>query len=103
MDGSALIVIVGVVVSSPLRARSKMNGAMDRDARTRARLEQHWSASERGDIDTEHAIYADDAILDYPQSRERFRGRSRIRAQRGGHAAERCSLSCASGVAATSG
>jgi hypothetical protein len=62
---------------------------MDRDARTRARLEQHWKASERGDIDTEHAIYAADAILDYPQSGERFRGRSKIQAQRGGHPAER--------------
>src|SRR5260221_13314341 len=62
---------------------------MDRDARTRARLEQHWEASDRGDIDTEHAIYAADAILDYPQSGERFRGRSKIQAQRGGHPAER--------------
>ena len=42
-----------------------------------------------GDIDTEHAIYAADAILDYPQSGERFRGRSKIQAQRGGHPAER--------------
>jgi SnoaL-like domain len=65
------------------------NRTMDRDARTRARLEQHWKASERGDTDTEHAIYAADAILDYPQSGERFRGRSKIRAQRGGHPAER--------------
>ncbi len=62
---------------------------MDRDAGIRARLEQHWEASERGDIDAEHAIYAEDAILDYPQSGERFRGRSRIQAQRGGHPAER--------------
>jgi len=62
---------------------------MDRDARTRARLEQHWNASDRGDTDTEHAIYAADAILDYPQSGERFRGRSTIQAQRGGHPAER--------------
>jgi hypothetical protein len=61
----------------------------DRDAMTRARLEQHWQSSESGDIDTEHAIYAADAILDYPQSGERFRGRSRIQAQRGGHPAER--------------
>lgn len=63
--------------------------ASDREAGTRARLEEHWIASERGDSDTEHAIYAVDAILDYPQSGERFRGRSRIRAQRGGHPAER--------------
>jgi hypothetical protein len=61
----------------------------DRDASTRAKIEQHWAASERGDVGTEHAIYADDAILDYPQSGERFRGRSRIEAQRGGHPAER--------------
>ena len=52
-------------------------------------MEQHWEASERGDIDTEHAIYSEDAILDYPQSGERFRGRSKIQAQRGGHPAER--------------
>ena len=66
-----------------------MNETTDRDASTRARLEQHWAASESGDIDTEHAIYADDAILDYPQSGERFRGPAKIKAQRGGHPAER--------------
>jgi hypothetical protein len=66
-----------------------MNSASDRDAETRARIEEHWAASERGDVETEHAIYADDGILDYPQSGERFRGRSTIQAQRGGHPAER--------------
>ena len=66
-----------------------MNSTTDRDVRTRAQLEQHWKASEDGDIDTEHAIYAADAILDYPQSGERFRGRSKIQAQRDGHPAER--------------
>jgi hypothetical protein len=62
---------------------------MDSDARTRARLVEHWHASERGDSEAEHAIYAADAILDYPQSGERFRGRDKIQAQRGGHPAER--------------
>src|SRR6201996_1944786 len=66
-----------------------MNGATDREADLRARIREHWEASERGDIDAEHAIYADDAILDYPQSGERFRGRARIQAQRGGHPAQR--------------
>ena len=66
-----------------------MNTTTDRDARTRARIEQHWTASESGDSDTEHAIYATDAILDYPQSGERFRGRPKIEAQRGGHPAKR--------------
>ena len=62
---------------------------MDADSRTRAAIEEHWQASERGDIETEHAIYATDAILDYPQSGERFRGRAAISAQRGGHPADR--------------
>ena len=55
----------------------------------RAALEEHWQASDRGDTDAEHAIYAADAILDYPQSGERFRGRATISAQRGGHPARR--------------
>jgi len=55
----------------------------------RTSIEGHWKASEDGDIEAEHAIYAEDAILDYPQSGERFRGRATIAAQRGGHPAER--------------
>jgi hypothetical protein len=62
---------------------------MDPDTRTRAALAEHWQASERGDAEAEHAIYAADAILDYPQSGERFRGRATISAQRGGHPASR--------------
>jgi hypothetical protein len=56
---------------------------------SRAAIEEHWRASESGDSGTEHAIYAEDGILDYPQSGERFRGRSTIAAQRGGHPADR--------------
>jgi hypothetical protein len=56
---------------------------------TRAALEEHWRASETGNTEAEHAIYALDAILDYPQSGERFRGRATIAAQRGGHPADR--------------
>ncbi len=66
-----------------------MHSTADGDAGTRARIQEHWDASESGDADTEHAIYASDGILDYPQSGERFRGRARIQAQRGGHPAER--------------
>ena len=66
-----------------------VTAAMGRDADIRARIQEHWEAAERGDIDAEHAIYAAGAVLDYPQSGERFRGRSRIQAQRGGHPAER--------------
>jgi hypothetical protein len=62
---------------------------MDADARTRAAIEAHWQASDHGLTDIEHAIYALDAVLDYPQSGERFRGRGNIAAQRGGHPARR--------------
>ena len=62
---------------------------MDGDAQIRARIMGHWRASEQGDSATEHAIYAEDAILDYPQSGERFRSRATIAAQRGGHPADR--------------
>ncbi len=62
---------------------------MDPDMRTRVAIEKHWRASESGDIEAEHAIYAADAVLDYPQSGERFRGRATISAQRGGHPADR--------------
>jgi hypothetical protein len=62
---------------------------MDPDTRTRAAVEEHWRASECGETEAEHAIYAEDAILDYPQSGERFRGRATISAQRGGHPANR--------------
>jgi hypothetical protein len=55
----------------------------------RAAIEEHWRTSETGDTETEHAIYAADAILDYPQSGERFQGRATIAAQRGGHPADR--------------
>ncbi|MCW2787084.1 MAG: hypothetical protein JWP74_3601 [Marmoricola sp.] len=56
---------------------------------TRAAIEEHWRASEAGDTETEHAIYAVDATLDYPQSGERFQGRETIATQRGGHPADR--------------
>src|SRR6059058_4013455 len=66
-----------------------MSSALVSEADFRARIQQHWEASEAGDIDAEHAVYAADAILDYPQSGERFRGRATIAAQRGGHPADR--------------
>ena len=51
----------------------------------RAALESHWSASASGDLETEHNIYADDAICDYPQSGERIIGRQNLQALRSHH------------------
>jgi hypothetical protein len=62
---------------------------MNLDGQKKAALEEHWQASERGDSEIEHSIYGDDAVLDYPQSGERFRGRDTIAEQRGAHPANR--------------
>ena len=53
-----------------------------REEDIRAALIRHWAASDANDISTEHQIYCDDAILDYPQSGERIRGRADIQASR---------------------
>ncbi len=53
-------------------------GAQD----VRAALDRHWLASDAGDLDGEHEIYREDAVLDYPQSGERIRGRQGIQSSR---------------------
>ena len=53
-----------------------------RDQEIRAALDQHWAASDANDFETEHVIYREDAVLEYPQSGELTRGRSNIRGQR---------------------
>ncbi len=52
------------------------------DQDVRAALDQHWAASDRSDFEAEHAIYHEDAVLDYPQSGERIRGRRNIQITR---------------------
>jgi ketosteroid isomerase-like protein len=53
-----------------------------RDQAIRAALDQHWAASNANDFATEHRIYHEDAVLEYPQSGERTRGRRNIQNQR---------------------
>jgi hypothetical protein len=53
-----------------------------RDQEIRAALDQHWAASDANDFETEHLIYREDAVLEYPQSGERTRGRRNIQARR---------------------
>jgi hypothetical protein len=52
----------------------------DDDVRTA--LQRHWAASDANDFAVEHQIYEDHAVLEYPQSGERIRGRQRIQASR---------------------
>jgi len=52
------------------------------DHEIRAALDRHWAASDANDFEAEHQIYREDAVLEYPQSGERIRGRHNIQASR---------------------
>jgi hypothetical protein len=52
------------------------------DWEIRAALDAHWAASDANDFELEHQIYREDAVLEYPQSAERIRGRRNIQASR---------------------
>jgi ketosteroid isomerase-like protein len=62
--------------------QKKERDSAERDRGIRAALDQHWAASDANDFETEHRIYQEDAVLDYPQSGERTRGRRNIQGQR---------------------
>ena len=59
------------------------------DNEIRIALAHHWAASEAGEFEREHEIYHEDAVLEYPQSGERIRGRAGIQATRALHPRER--------------
>ena len=52
------------------------------DREIRAALDRHWAASDANDFEAEHQIYREDAVLEYPQSGERVRGRRNIQSSR---------------------
>jgi hypothetical protein len=52
------------------------------DHEIRAALDRHWAASDANNFEVEHQIYREDAVLDYPQSGERIRGRRNIQSSR---------------------
>ena len=53
--------------------------------RDRLALDQHWAASASGDLETEHNIYDDNVLCEYPQSGEKIHGRRNLQALRGHH------------------
>jgi hypothetical protein len=48
----------------------------------REALDRHWAASDANDFEVEHDLYREDALLEYPQSGERIKGRHNIGASR---------------------
>jgi hypothetical protein len=52
------------------------------DQTIKAALQRHWDASDANEFAAEHEIYHADAVLDYPQSGERIRGRDNIQESR---------------------
>ena len=57
------------------------NGRAGED-RIREALDRHWAASDANEFEVEHEIYREDAVLEYPQSGERIKGRRNIQASR---------------------
>ena len=51
----------------------------------RMAIDRHWAASAAGDQVSEHQIYHDDIVCEYPQSGEVIRGRSNLQALRSHH------------------
>lgn len=52
------------------------------DREIREALDRHWAASDASEFEEEHQIYREDAVLEYPQSGERIRGRENIQSSR---------------------
>ena len=51
----------------------------------RTAIDRHWAGSAAGDQATEHEIYHDDVVCEYPQSGEVIRGRANLQALRSHH------------------
>src|SRR5262245_38433022 len=57
-------------------------------ATVRSMFEDHFERSRRGDSEGAHAIYCEDAVLEFPQSGERFEGVENFIEWRGAYPAE---------------
>jgi hypothetical protein len=62
-----------------MKAKQRLEQSVQEE-QIREALNTHWHASAVGDANTEHDIYDDNAICDYPQSGERILGRSNLQA-----------------------
>jgi SnoaL-like domain len=71
---------VVVVERGPIDEAAREMEMGDREIRDA--LERHWAASDANDFAVEHEIYREDAVLCYPQSGERIRGRRNIQESR---------------------
>ena len=77
---SASVIVTGSAAFEVDAASGRRDRVEDHDIR--AALDRHWAASDANDFEAEHQIYRDDAVLEYPQSGERIRGRRNIHASR---------------------
>ena len=71
-----------VVSDAVTPAKFALKRLIMNDDEVRAALRLHWEASDAGDFAAEHEIYDEHAVLEYPQSGERIRSRSGIKASR---------------------
>jgi hypothetical protein len=67
---------------------TQIKNRIEQDAKSEqieAALRQHWAASANGDQNTEHEIYHEQVICDYPQSSERIHGKQNLQNLRSHH------------------
>jgi hypothetical protein len=77
--------MAGYAIANPPYALNSLEHEREiamNDQTIRSALQRHWAASDANDFETEHDIYREDAVLDYPQSGERIRGRRHIQESR---------------------
>jgi hypothetical protein len=88
--GARITVVIGVITAyrhnesggpEVTAGRAAWESEMG-DRAVQTALQRHWDASDASDFKTEHEIYHEDAVLDYPQSGERIRGRHNIQESR---------------------
>lgn len=53
----------------------------------RDQVQRHWDALRSNDHEAAHSVYHDDAVLEFPQSGERFEGLDNFKAWRAGYPA----------------
>jgi hypothetical protein len=73
---------IGAKAAYPFHLAEHYAGDRMGDKEIREALDRHWAASDANDFEVEHQIYQDDAVLEYPQSGERIRGRLQIQLSR---------------------
>jgi hypothetical protein len=71
--------LVRVDLAGPTMVRRMQGGAMPEQSVLLEQVRRHWESNLAGDVDRAHELYHDDAVLEFPQSGERYEGVANFR------------------------